>query len=101
MVRALQKPLVATDASPPNTQAMAPFQAALPRTSRWWVMAWAHPAAGRYREPRHARVVGHPHPVKAEPAAGRILLGHRGEHVARADRRGIGDPVLDAHRERD
>src|ERR1043165_8401316 len=51
MVRALQKPLVATDASPPNTQAMAPFQAAAPRTSRAWVIAWAHPAAGVYWEP--------------------------------------------------
>ena len=51
MVSADQKPLVATDASPPSTTPMAPCHDESPRISRWYTIDCAQPAVGVYCEP--------------------------------------------------
>src|SRR5450759_2687206 len=51
MVNADQKPLVATEASPPSTTPMAPCHDASLSTSRWYSTDCAQPAAGVYCEP--------------------------------------------------
>src|SRR5689334_14598790 len=51
IVSADQKPLVATEASPPNTTAILPRYSASLSTSRWYRIDCAHPADGVYCDP--------------------------------------------------
>src|SRR5436190_1727021 len=51
IVSADQKPLVATEPSPPSTTAIAPSHERSPRTVLWYAMLCAQPAHGVYCEP--------------------------------------------------
>ena len=51
MVSEDQKPLVATEPSPPSTTVIAPLYDASPRTSRWYRIDCAQPAPGVYCDP--------------------------------------------------